>query len=345
MECLRDYIGNRWCGATAPPSGLYIQDLEGISLKSITSLADAQQANFTGVYADIQTRALLRLGDDFKALMGRRKKIRNVIDTISLPASNINVDSTDIDSYTADDHVGIKVSIDYGIDEKYTASPLAGIYVQNLWVYLPGSVTGDTVTVRIRDLDNATLPADWLWETTITAADGWNKVEVNQTFTNDIFDKSRNLFCGYYVTTDNGTVPPVYYTIPDTHNDGTCCEMRIVGAKLADDLTLTESDQSWGVAATIAVRCSWDSFVCSNKDLFRRPLLYALGVETMREQMYSERLNEFTTIRANKAAELLEKFTADYNAALAATVEGIDVDCDCCVECGGSYSYSIAETV
>ncbi len=78
MDCLKDYIGIQGCGAPvplAPPgetlsdvfSGLYINQLPGVSLKSIEKLADEEQQNYLGVWADIQRRALLKFGIAFKA--------------------------------------------------------------------------------------------------------------------------------------------------------------------------------------------------------------------------------------------------------------------------------------
>lgn len=68
MNCLKDYIGIRGCGA-APESGQFINSLQGISLKSIQLVSDSEQVTFVKVWEDVQERAWLRLSNDFMLLM------------------------------------------------------------------------------------------------------------------------------------------------------------------------------------------------------------------------------------------------------------------------------------
>lgn len=56
-------------------SGLYINQLPGISLKSIERLADAEQGNFLGVWRDIQHRALMKFGIAFRARLNTNHSI------------------------------------------------------------------------------------------------------------------------------------------------------------------------------------------------------------------------------------------------------------------------------
>lgn len=62
MECLIDYIGIRGCGSDSedPASGLTINELPGVNLSMIQSLADEEQQTFLGVWADVKKRALLK---------------------------------------------------------------------------------------------------------------------------------------------------------------------------------------------------------------------------------------------------------------------------------------------
>jgi hypothetical protein len=62
MDCLKDYIGIKGCGAPAPPevpnplpegasatdyfSGLYINELPGVNLEVIEKIADEEQENY-----------------------------------------------------------------------------------------------------------------------------------------------------------------------------------------------------------------------------------------------------------------------------------------------------------
>lgn len=90
MECLRNYIGIVGCGAPMPPvieegeepedlfSGLYINQLPGISLRSIEKLADEEQENYLGVWNDVQTRAILKFGIAFRGRMYTSYKVSKV---------------------------------------------------------------------------------------------------------------------------------------------------------------------------------------------------------------------------------------------------------------------------
>ncbi|MBK7882502.1 MAG: hypothetical protein IPJ81_00670 [Chitinophagaceae bacterium] len=61
MDCLIDYIGVKGCGNVKPLSGMYINQLAGISLESMEKIADKEQVTFMGVWKDVQARAWLRL--------------------------------------------------------------------------------------------------------------------------------------------------------------------------------------------------------------------------------------------------------------------------------------------
>ena len=54
MNCLTDYIGLRGCTDSDPISGLYINDLAGISLKSIDAIADNEQHGHTAQHGQAQ---------------------------------------------------------------------------------------------------------------------------------------------------------------------------------------------------------------------------------------------------------------------------------------------------
>lgn len=66
MECLIDYIGFINCaGADAPPSGLYINTLPGISLEVVDKIANSEQVTYLAVWNDAQTEAAVRFKNDF----------------------------------------------------------------------------------------------------------------------------------------------------------------------------------------------------------------------------------------------------------------------------------------
>ncbi|MBS1686118.1 MAG: hypothetical protein JSS76_15340 [Bacteroidetes bacterium] len=57
MDCLIDYIGLRTQGGTAPESGMYINDLPGITVSQITDIANSEHATFLDVWNTVQRRS------------------------------------------------------------------------------------------------------------------------------------------------------------------------------------------------------------------------------------------------------------------------------------------------
>ena len=64
LNCLKNWILVQGCTTSTPDSGLFINQLPGIELEMIDSLADEQQVDFKGVYADILEWAIRRLEED-----------------------------------------------------------------------------------------------------------------------------------------------------------------------------------------------------------------------------------------------------------------------------------------
>jgi hypothetical protein len=81
MDCLQGYIGIQGCGAQEPStdegafSGLYINQLPGVNLEVIESIADDEQENFLGVWADVELRALKKFSLAAKAELNKCYRI------------------------------------------------------------------------------------------------------------------------------------------------------------------------------------------------------------------------------------------------------------------------------
>ncbi len=67
-----------------------------------------------------------------------------------------------------------------------------------------------------------------------------------------------------------------------------------------------------------------ESWFCSNKENLAVPLLYYLGSELMMEQMFSTRVNRFTTIDREKASDMKAEFDKEFNIQLKAALEIIN---------------------
>lgn len=67
-----------------------------------------------------------------------------------------------------------------------------------------------------------------------------------------------------------------------------------------------------GLNVNYVVFCSIEKLVCENINLFRTALLWRIGVELTAERRFGERLNRFTTMTIERAQELMDYYTTQY---------------------------------
>jgi hypothetical protein len=172
-----------------------------------------------------------------------------------------------------------------------------------------------------------------LWTYTLTTTQsGWYKIPVNKTFHNNYSTNSWSIFFGV----QGFDLPDIMDKSVDLDDTSiNCCNMRIRGACLENDGTYTFTNYSSGLSAIFNIICSWDAIVCQNKNVFARPYWYLHGIELLTEQLYSNKLNQFTTIGLNQADELRKEYQVEYMKALEQISNGFTFECDCCIECSG----------
>lgn len=88
----------------------------------------------------------------------------------------------------------------------------------------------------------------------------------------------------------------------------------------------------------ISTDCDYDAMICANKEVLVNAWRYLLGNQLMIFRLYTSRLNRFTTIDKEQAAELRDFYQVQYENALRQAVLLIDVSsCELC--CGGNPEY------
>lgn len=85
----------------------------------------------------------------------------------------------------------------------------------------------------------------------------------------------------------------------------------------------------------INTECDYESFICENKENLVNSWRYLLGNQLMIYRLYSTRMNRFTTIDLNTAAELKDFYQVEYEKYLAREIKSIDFS-ECCMSCGGN---------
>jgi len=338
MQCLLDFVGLKMCGGgdTLPPSGLYINSLNGVGLDQLSSLADADQRSVEGVWADIQQRASLRFSDDVRDAFNKKYRISNIVQSMTA------LKTVDTTSGTSDATTWKGFVIDMRPTLNDTSisknSTLAAIHIQRLAFKAKVANNGDSTTVNVFDL----LTGETLFTKSVTLATGWNTIEVNTTFTANHFDIPQVLF----VAIDANGIDCYDKTLDSILTSHYAGGLSLKGAKATyTDNTdpvvesdLTESNNTYGLTGEISIKCLWDGVVCSNKEVFKRAWWLCLGVECMNEQLSSTRLSRYTSIGQTKAKENADQWFKEYHESLAQAVDGITIDqSDLCVECNQTY--------
>lgn len=325
MDCLRDYIGVNYCGnTTTPQSGLYVNDLPGVSLRLMTSLTDEEVSTFLTLYTAIQKRAEGRFRTDLRSAMSKYYRIASVNQNTTL--------GKEITGAATPSSGSKGFTIELTDDVDFTPSPMTYIHVQYLLFYADAGDAGETKTVNIFDLNTGST----LYTTTVTLVAGWNTINVNRSFTGGFNRVPLQIFCSI-----NTSGTSVYSLNPPSDIAINCCGARIRGAQTSETTAVIKSDLTFvsdtaGLSGVFGVYCAWDGLVCNNKDLFNRAYWYCLGVELMTELMYSAKVNSFTTIDRARMIELRNEYGAEYNKELDQVCSNIKLDCDCCIECGDS---------
>lgn len=312
MDCLYNFVGLRGCSTATPPSGLYVNDLPGISLKQIVSLTNEEEKTYLELWDMIQRRAQSRFSLDVREQMSKAYKIKSINQGISVPGY-----SSGTGTIPTDAEYGFTIEYDT-MDTGYVPSPLSYIHVQSVKFY---SEVNGNMTLILRDIDSGAIVYS---SATVFANVGLNSFEVNTTFNN-----VARLFGGFYMT--NGSL---YTSIKAPAITGECCGALSRGASYDGRFNFTQ--ELYGVCATYTIGCSWDGLICLNKNIFSRSYWYLLGIEVLTEVIYSTKLNQFTTVNLQKAQELRTEYQVEYLKSLTQVAEGMNLDCDCCLECAGS---------
>ena len=308
MKCLEGYIGvGANCATDASLSGKYLTDLPGVSLLNIDSVANEQQTSFVGVFADVEKRAISRMTKDILSFMKSQYNLKKSIYTYRTTG--------DVSGSTPFDGKAHGVNV-YAL---YDYSPLLRIHLNRVYLYAAEAQTTSIIYgVDINNLNSKTL------DTQI----GWNEIVINETF------ETLNLYVFYDAS--------VFTDMPNLEIDSDVCdclyqdsdcyvlENRAASLSMAG---ITFGTNSYGLKAEVSLRCAYESIVCANLDIYGDAYLYALGVELMRERLYSDRVNRFTSVDRNRAKELLDLFTQDYTDFLATANNTVHLENDACVEC------------
>lgn len=326
MDCLSGYIGIRGCSDSEPASGLYLDDLQGISIKSIDKIANAEQITYKGVFTDIERRALRR----FESLITNWLSLKYQIKRVS-QSGNLGLTIQGDATAAAADYRGYWVLLSE-LDD-YVKSPLHVYHQQTHSLYLTQAQSATIKVFDVTGISSNSIELNQLDSTTFNGVVGWNTIQVNTDYKPTlgiavVYDATN-------ITSQGHEIPQGCYDYCGCLDDCYGCEAKVEGIRTNDltPETVTRGTDTYGLSGIFSVGCKFDQFICDNRQAFATSLWFLYGHEYFNERLYSDRLNRYGILDREIAKEARDEMWKAFNEELQIILEGIDIKEDCCVSC------------
>lgn len=336
-ECLIDFIGTTKADCTnnnPPASGLYVTDLEGITLNMASHIVSGedvtginlikQKINFaTGLVIDDLN---FYLQNSFQLNLIKDYLIAGIYNDVFLPFDN-NERGLSIRKNNANNYYGIRL-------EKVNILANTDKLNVKLKIYDGGYLTEFTFDLIAGQIKTIQLDYDMKFDKVLLVMDN-SDIEVNEGYLVKSQNTNNSYGCGcgcnsvMYQNNLNGPYDK-YITIRGWN--GT-----------------TEDNLIYGMKLEASIRCNFDRFICALASQFKYIILYRVGIELMKEWLASERLNYFTGLEGNteKAKFLYNNWVNEYEKKYTTLTQNINgliksiSDSDCVICKGGGYYQQI----
>jgi hypothetical protein len=324
MKSLIGYIGIKTTNgpATAPPSGIYINSLPGITTQMLDRISEKEHGSFNGVWNDIQVIAAERFYSDTIAALMNRFKLSQLTESVDVdPGVQLPPNGSTVDPLVVGELRGLKIAFN-------RRSPsFEAIHIQSIRIMSPGARAG--VDVKILASTNQVL-----WTAKQNLVDGENIVDVDESFTNDSLFIGADFSTGgsYDSRLATATISCWCKTVLSCHPVNSC-RPTISGA-IHDGTVLTgDGNKNHGIGFSATMICDYKALIEHNKPLFRASWLYLLGNQTTIEVLASGQVNQYTTTDREQFVALRDHYQVEYEKALDTLIKGIRIPDSCCVKC------------
>ena len=328
MNCLDNVIGIRGCGSVESSSGLYVQDLPGISLREANAAADQETISGFELIKEKITFAQSAILSQMRNLLSDTMKVNSLIesDNVGHYKENLKVVAPE-SGYLK----GIKLKIDQNQYTEITISRLS----------LKVNYIGE-VPVYVYDLMSNTLLDIFQVEV--------NHGEVSTIVVNKTYKTNRQIL-SLFICYDASI--PGYESSVSKPSGCYSCEneylnryVKFYSGKIDSsnqkiDSNVKSSSGTAGLSFEYSIACSLESFLCSLSGLIAMPLLYKIGIELLTELIYSKRLNSIVLLNKQDFKELRTEFESKYQSSMEDLVQNIKLPKDICFGC----NYKVRKTV
>jgi len=322
MTCISDLIGiKNGCSDTIPVSGLYVNDLPGMSLKIADAAANSEKVNgFTLIQNRIDF-ASTYLSNDIRTYLQDKFVINSILESSK---AGFYKDDNDIIA-SSNKLKGIKVTV--------REEPFININISKIGLRFDSV---QTTNIYIYNLYTAEL----LYTLPITTvADEITYITVNK----QIATNKQRL--SLFICTDVSVSDYYDSSVLEVGNKQGCstCQSsrylsRISGGSLDPALSKTESNfvsanNTGGITLDYTIECDMDNYICSLGRSLSWSLLYKTGHLIMQELINSDQLNTVVMINKSRNEELLSYYEAEYIKSINQLTSNLKTPDDICFNC------------
>lgn len=326
IACFDNLVGIRTeCGEqVASDSGLYIQDLPYINIKTANAVIQNQD-DWEEVLQDKIDIAGNYLINDVKSKLAPVFLQKSVI-------------QNQIAGYYQDNKTtssGIAGTLK-GIQLRVWEYPYLDLFISSISIFTDR--TG-VIPILVYDLIQGKL----LDTINITGVAGEIvQVDVNKTYRTN--GQAMNLFFGYDSTGINNYTTYLYTqgiagcrTCPRPNSWGNKYVWMYAKSLPTSAIKVQNSLQSindtGGLSLVFSLQCSVDKFICQMKNSFAFALMHRAGMEILREVKMSTRMNNIVMLKKDEVDELMGYFETTYNQSMDNILKNLRLPKDICFNC------------
>jgi hypothetical protein len=258
---------------TPSRSGLYANGLPGVTLNLLDDLTKDEQEDFEEFWEDIYNRTIINFVGDVQGKLADKFLI------------DLKLLSKETSSFKEDNNSGVGIA---GIKLEYGLPKYGVLHVLTIEVYSDSEQSGKTFTFYDTNSDGRVL-----YTKEADLVEGINIIHIDQDFS------VNKLFIGYDLEeitirqTRNRYFDNGYYF---SFNEIACsfpCYNNSQGS-----VTQIEGG---GINVIYNATCSIRKFVEDNLNIFKEAFWYRIGLELIRERIFSDRFNRWTTMQPEDA--------------------------------------------
>jgi len=323
MECFDNLIGIKFgCSSAVPTSGLFINDLPGISLKIADSAINEEDLSSISLINDKLDFAARGMIQDFRNFLEPNMKSRSIVenDTAGFYTEDLKAVALEVGQYK-----GISAEIyNYGYFD---------FRINSISVLLDSVVTTNILIINLM----TGMVEDVFPVTTI--ADVPTEVLISKTY------PTKHQRLQFLIAIDSG-LAGTYQTKLGNRANCTDCNKRYIAnnfvrfqsSKIDQGDVLIQKNVKGnsftnGISLDYNVSCSVEAFICNLQDQLAWPLMFRTGIEILKELKYSMRLNSAVMVHAEDNKELMEDFQTEYEKSMNQIFDNMSIDDTICFEC------------